>query len=59
MNKKANPQDVKNELVTIRLKMSTKEKLQALANSNGLSQGNTIRELINKAKPTLTLTKDL
>ena len=59
MNKKSNPQEVKNQMVTIRLKASTREKLELLGINNGLSQGNVIRELINKAKPTLTLRKDL
>lgn len=59
MNKKSNPQEVKNQMVTIRLKASTREKLELLAETNGLSQSNAIRELINKAKDTLVLSKDL
>ena len=59
MNKKSNPQEVKSEKLTIRLKASTREKLQLLAENNGLSQGNVLRSLLENAKTSIVLKKDL
>ena len=59
MNKKHNPQEVKSEKLTIRLKASTREKLQLLAENNGLSQGNVLRSLLENAKTSIVLKKDL
>ena len=59
MNKKHNPQEVKSEKLTIRLKESAREKLQLLAENNGLSQGNVLRSLLENAKTSIVLKKDL
>ena len=59
MNRKANPEEIKNQKLTIRLKASAREKLQLLAENNGLSQGNVLRSLLENAKTSIVLKKDL
>ena len=58
MNKKANPEDVKAVQITIKLTQLEKDKLDAIAKCNKITQGNVLRELVKRSRTCARLTKD-
>lgn len=58
MNRKSNPEDVKNINLTIRMTSASISKLDAIVQCSGLSRANVVRELIKTSVTCDQLKKD-